>query len=410
VSRKTVWRPGPGPARSYCGCMRDDELRRFRAETPGCAEVIHFNNAGSALPPAPVVDTVLDYLRAEARHGGYEIADATADRFAAVYTSTAHLLNATEEDIALTDNSTRSWQAVFYALRLGPDDKILTCRSEYASNAIAYLQSGADIEVVDDDETGQLDVDDLARRIDDRVKLISMNHIPTHNGLVNPAEEVGAIAEQAGVPFLLDACQSAGQLDLDVTRLRCDALSGTGRKYLRAPRGTGFLYLHPRLRARLEPAMLDLHSATWTAPGTYRVEPTSKRFEVWERSYALALGFGAAVDYALAIGLPAIEARVTELAARLRAGLGQLAGVTLHDRGKRQSGLVTFSVAGVPAPAVKRLLTQAKINTSVTQPNSYQADTRSRELPPAVRASVHYYNTEAEIRSLVETTDRITPS
>ncbi|WAL67235.1 aminotransferase class V-fold PLP-dependent enzyme [Amycolatopsis cynarae] len=387
--------------------MRADDVRRFRDETPGCAEVIHFNNAGSSLPPAPVTDTVLDYLRDEARHGGYEAADAAADRISAAYTSTARLLGAAEDDIAFTDSATRSWQAVFYALRLGPGDRILTCRSEYASNAIAYLQSGADVEVVDDDESGQLDVADLARRIDDRVKLISMNYVPTHGGLVNPAEEVGAIAEEAGIPFLLDACQAIGQLDLDVTRLRCDALTGTGRKYLRGPRGTGLLYVHPRLRERLEPAMLDLHSATWTSPSTYQVEASAKRFETWERNQALLLGLGAAVDYALAIGLPAIEERVTTLAERLRADLGQVPGVTVHDRGKRRCGIVAFTVAGVPSAQVKQRLGEARINTSVTSRTSAQYDFSSRSLPEPVRASVHYYNTDDEIRTLVEEVDRL---
>jgi len=384
------------------------DVTRYRAETPGCAEVIHFNNAGSALPPAVVVDTVVDYLREEALRGGYELAAATRKRFEDVYSSVGRMINSAATDIALTDNATRSWQAVFYALRLGPGDKILTCRSEYASNAIAYLQSGAEVEVVADDETGQLDVADLERRIDGRVKLISLNHVPTHSGLVNPAEEVGTIAEAAGIPFLLDACQSAGQLDLDVTRLRCDALSTTGRKYLRAPRGTGFLYVHPRLRDRLEPAMLDLHSATWTAPERYEIDPTAKRFEVWERNFGVTLGLGAAVDYALAIGLPAIEERVTALAARLRSELASLPGVTVHDLGARRCGIVTFSVAGLPSPEVKDKLAAAGINTSTTHRTSAQYEFTARDLPEAVRASVHYYNTDEEISTLLREIERIT--
>lgn len=389
--------------------MRAEDVRRFRAETPGCAEVIHFNNAGSALPTARVTETVIDHLRTEAMRGGYEAAEAAAERIEGVYASFARLLNAAPEDIALTDNATRSWQAVFYALRLGPGDKILTCRAEYASNAIAYLQSGATIEVVDDEETGQLDIADLERRIDDQVKLISITHVPTQGGLVNPAEEVGAIARRAGIPFLLDACQSAGQLDLDVTRLRCDALSGTGRKYLRGPRGTGFLYVHPRLRARLEPAMLDLRSAVWTNPDTYEVTESARRFEVWERNVAATLGLGAAVDYALEIGLPAIEARVSELAAGLRAMLSGITGVQVHDQGKRQSGIVTFSVDGVPATQLRRELARERINTSVTSHTSAQYDFTARELSDLLRASVHYYNTDEEIRVLAEQVDRLRP-
>jgi selenocysteine lyase/cysteine desulfurase len=384
--------------------FEDTDIRRARDETPGCARLAHFNNAGASLQPAVVTNTVIDYLRSESAGGGYETAAAASDRFAAVYSSIATLLNAEPDDIAITDSATRSWQAIFYSIGFRAGDKILTCRSEYASNAISYLQiakrTGATIEVVDDDASGQLDIGDLKRRIDDHVKLIAVTHVPTQGGLVNPAEEIGAVAEAAGIPFLLDACQSVGQIDLDVQRIKCDALSGTGRKYLRGPRGTGFLYVHPRFRARFEPAMLDLHSASWTSPETYEVDPTAKRFESWERSGALVLGLGAAVDYALSWGLPAIEARVGALAAHLRAGLRKLDGVTVHDQGARQCGLVTFSVAGHSTAEIKAHLAEAGINVSTLSREAAQYDFTGRNLPELVRASVHYYNTDDEIGRL----------
>ncbi|MFJ9785513.1 aminotransferase class V-fold PLP-dependent enzyme [Amycolatopsis sp. NPDC101161] len=386
------------------------DVDRARRETPGCAEVVHFNNAGSALPPAVVTDTVVEYLRHEALRGGYEAAAEASDRLAAVYASAARLVGAEPDDIALTDNATRSWQAVFYALPFKAGDRILTSRAEYASNAIAYLQvakrTGAVVEVVGDDESGQLDVEDLKRRVDGDVKLIAVSHVPTQGGLVNPAEEVGAVAEAAGIPFLLDACQSAGQLDLDVSRLKCDALSTTGRKYLRGPRGTGFLYVHPRLRERLEPAMLDLHSASWESPTEYVVDPTAKRFEVWERDFAAVFGLGAAIDYALDWGLPAIEERVASLAATLRGRLAE-AGARVHDVGARKCGIVTFSLAGTPAAEIKARLAEANINTSVSSRTSAQFDFTARDLPDLVRASVHYYNTEDEIDLLVRQVEKL---
>ncbi|MGW4522942.1 aminotransferase class V-fold PLP-dependent enzyme [Amycolatopsis sp. NPDC004378] len=386
------------------------DVDRARRETPGCAEVVHFNNAGSALPPAVVTDTVVDYLRHEALVGGYEAAAEAADRLAAVYASAAALVVGEPDDIALTDNATRSWQAVFYALPFGPGDRILTSRAEYASNAIAFLQvakrTGAVVEVVGDDESGQLDVEELRRRVDGDVKLIAVSHVPTQGGLVNPAEEIGAVAEAAGIPFLLDACQSAGQVDLDVARLKCDALSTTGRKYLRGPRGTGFLYVHPRLRERLEPAMLDLHSATWEAPSEYVIDPTAKRFEVWERDFAAVVGLGAAIDYALGWGLPAIEERVASLAATLRSRLSDT-GARVHDVGARKCGIVTFSVDGTPAAEVKAKLAEANINTSLSTATSAQFDFTARALPDMVRASVHYYNTEDEIDLLVRQVEKL---
>ncbi len=386
------------------------DVDRARRETPGCAEVVHFNNAGSALPPAVVTDTVVDYLRHEALMGGYEAAAEAKDRLAAVYTSAARLVGGEPDDIAVTDNATRSWQAVFYALPFAAGDRILTSTAEYASNAIAYLQiarrTGAVVEVVGDDEAGQLDVEDLKRRIDGSVKLIAVSHVPTQGGLVNPAAEIGEVAEAAGIPFLLDACQSAGQLDLDVSRLKCDALSVTGRKYLRGPRGTGFLYVHPRLRERLEPAMLDLHSAVWTAPTEYVVDPTAKRFEVWERDFAAVLGLGAAIDYALDWGLPAIEARVASLAGTLRGRLADV-GAQVRDVGVKKCGIVTFSVEGTPAADIKARLAEAGINTSVSSRTSAQFDFTARELPDLVRASVHYYNTEDEIELLVKAVEKL---
>ncbi|GAA1986351.1 aminotransferase class V-fold PLP-dependent enzyme [Amycolatopsis minnesotensis] len=390
--------------------MDSAEIQRVRQDTPGCQEIRHFNNAGASLPPRQVTETVIEHLRAEERRGGYEATAAASDRVEAVYDSLARMLNAAPEDIALTDSATRSWQAIFYAIEFAAGDRILTCRSEYASNAIAYLQvakrTGAIVEVVDDDQHGQLDVEDLKRRIDGSVKLISISHVPTQGGLVNPAEAVGEVAAAAGIPYLLDACQSAGQLDLDVERLRCDALTAAGRKYLRGPRGTGFLYARPSLRERLEPAMLDLHSAVWTAPDTYEVVDSARRFEAWERSTATVLGLGAAVDYALGLGLRRIEARVAALGEMLRTRLREIDAVTVHDLGERRCGIVTFSVDGLPSPELNKLLAGERVNTSVTYRESAQYDFTGRDLPVLARASVHYYNTEAEIDTLAQLVSR----
>ena len=224
------------------------DIQRVRDETPGTRNLVHLNNAGCALPPSVVVDTTMDYLRAEAAHGGYEVQRERAGQIEATSTSLARLIGADPSEIALADNATRAWDMVFYGVRLAPGDRILTCRSEYGSNAIAYLQQarrfGAEVKVVDDDPSGQINLDLLEEELkDDRVKLVSITHIPTQGGLINPAAAVGGLAEAAGVPFLLDACQSVGQLALDVADLKCDVLTGTGRKYLRGPRGTGFLYV-----------------------------------------------------------------------------------------------------------------------------------------------------------------------
>jgi cysteine desulfurase/selenocysteine lyase len=370
--------------------------------------VAHLNNAGAALPPSVVTEAVIAHLRLEAEIGGYEAADAMHDQVEAVYPAIARLIGCRPDEIAVVENATRAWDMAFYSLAFRPGDRILTAHAEYASNVIAFLQvaqrSGAVVEVVDDDEHGQLSVADLRNRIENgtgEAKLVAMTHVPTQGGLVNPAEEVGAVARQAGVPFLLDACQSVGQFPVDVGRIGCDMLSATGRKYLRAPRGTGFLYVRHEFLDKLEPPFLDLHAATWTAPGSYEIRGDARRFENWETNYAGKIGLGVAIEYALSWGLDAIGTRVAELAETLRGRLRDTAGVTVHDQGLRRGGIVTFTVDGVPSRDVQQQLAAKSINTSVSPVGSARFDLPRRGLPDLVRASVHYYNNDTELDRLI---------
>jgi cysteine desulfurase/selenocysteine lyase len=383
------------------------DVARVRADTPACEAVVHLNNAGAALPPRVVVDTVVRHLELEARVGGYRAADETAESGTAVYDAVAALVGADRSEIALVENATRAWDMGFYALAasFAPGDRILTSRAEYASNVIAFLQvakrTGAHVEVIPDDESGQLSVDALEAMIDDRVRLVAISWIPTQSGLVNPAAAVGAVTRRAEVPYLLDACQAAGQLPIDVDTLGCDFLSATGRKYLRAPRGTGFLYVRRSRFGALEPPFLDVHAARWVSDDTIVMRDDARRFESWEHSAANRLGLGAAVEYALALGVDNIAERVVGLAARLRDELRAVSGVTLHDRGREQCGIVTFTIDGVdPDGLAARLRTEA-INISVSTIDFARFDFESRGLEAVARASVHYYNTEDELDRFV---------
>jgi cysteine desulfurase / selenocysteine lyase len=397
------------------GLMPAFDVDRARRDTPGTARVAHLNNAGAALPPRQVTDAVVAHLHREAEIGGYEAAEAAADQVAHTYTAIGQLIGCRTDEVAVVENATRAWDMAFYGLTFEPGDRILTARAEYASNVIAFLQvaarTGAVVEVVDDDETGQLSVPDLRRRLDDGngpVKLVAITHVPTQGGLVNPAEEVGAATRDAGVLYLLDACQSVGQLPLDVEAIGCDMLSATGRKYLRGPRGTGFLYVRGTVLERLEPPFLDLHAATWTAPDRYEVRRDARRFENWETNYAAKIGLGVAVDYALDWGLENIEHRVTELAGYLRQRLQGIEGVDLHDQGRRQCGIVTFTVRGFAAREVGERLSQRGINVSVSIADYARLDLPARGLTELVRASVHYYNTENEIDRLLDVLSTMT--
>jgi selenocysteine lyase/cysteine desulfurase len=380
------------------------DLARVRADTPGVEHVVHLNNAGSSLPPRQVHDAVVDYLTRESQIGGYETAHERRDDWEHTYDALARLLNASREEIAIIENATRAWDMAFYAFRFQPGDRVLTGRAEYASNWIALKQvadrTGAVIDVVPDDEHGQIDVAALESMLDERVKLVSLVHVPTQSGLVNPAAAVGRVTRAAGVPLLLDACQSAGQMPLDVQTIGCDILSGTGRKFLRGPRGTGFLWVRHGLIEELEPPLLDMRAADWLPDGSYKIRGDARRFENWETYYAGKVGLGVAVDYALEIGLEQIWERIQLLASSLRSKLTE-AGATVLDRGEVLAATVTFTVDGRPAPEVRDALGTQGINVSVMDADSARLDYDARGLTEAVRSSVHYYNDESELDRLV---------
>jgi selenocysteine lyase/cysteine desulfurase len=382
------------------------DVERARRETPGCEHVVHLNNAGAALPPQAVLDAMFGHLELEARIGGYEAHEHNEQASERLYAAAASLLGCRRDELAFCSSATRAWDMAFYAFRFERGDRILTAVAEYSSNFIAYLQvaerTGVEVVPVPNDEYGQVSVEALRELVDERVKLIAITHVPTNGGLVNPAARVGAVAREAGIPYLLDACQSAGQLPLDVEELGCDLLSLTGRKYLRGPRGTGLLYVRSSLLDLLEPPFLDLRAADWVEVDRYELRRDARRFEEWEQSYAAKVGLATAIDYALDYGVEQTWSRVRELGERLRAQLAGLGPVTVRDLGRERCGIVTFTVEGVGAAQLKQTLARERINVTVSEPSSTLLDFRQRGLPDLVRASVHYYNTEAELDRLVE--------
>ncbi|MFA0961799.1 aminotransferase class V-fold PLP-dependent enzyme [Roseivirga sp. BDSF3-8] len=387
----------------------------LRKETPGTACVTHLNNAGASLMPTPVYEAVKAYQEHELTRGGYEAAADHEAELNATYDSVARLIGAERDEIAIVENATFAWHQAFHSYPWKKGDNIVTSHTEYATNFISFLQVkkrfGIEVKVAMRGDSGAADPQQIRKLIDGKTRMIVLTHIPTNNGLVNPAEEIGDIAEEAGVMYLLDACQSVGQYPVDVKAVKCDLLSATGRKYLRAPRGTGFLYVKKSVLQTLEPMFLDLHGAEWSAANTYEVRADARRFENWETNKALTLGLKAAAEYAINIGPKGIWERIVYLGGMLREKLiNEIEGVSIEDIGATQGGIVTFTIKNQPCERVKEYLQERKINVSVSHRSSTRLDMEARHLEGVMRASVHYYNNEEDLEKLTKALKAFTSS
>ena len=387
----------------------DLDLDRLRSETPGCAHRIHFNNAGAGLMPAPVVEAMTQHLELEAELGGYEAAEARSEAVEDFYAATGQLLGCQARNIAFTPNATDAFARALSSIPFDRGDAILTTRDDYISNQIAFFslrkRFGVDIVHAPNLPEGGVDADEMARLMRERrPRLVAATHIPTNSGLVQPVAQIGRQCRELELLYLVDACQSVGQYVLDVEQLGCDFLSATGRKFLRGPRGSGFLYISDRaLAAGYEPLFIDMQGARWIGFEQYEQVETAARFEDWEFSYATVLGAAAATRYALGVGIEAIAERTPALGSDLRDRLAEVDGVRILDRGSERCAIVTFKLGGWTSEALVHELRRRGINSSLSAREHALYDFTDKEVDACVRLSPHYYNTEREVDDVVAT-------
>jgi selenocysteine lyase/cysteine desulfurase len=389
-------------------------VKQWRDDTPGCANQIHFNNAGAGLMPRAVLDAIIGHLNREASLGGYESADDAEAAVAEAYAHLAKVLGAQPRNIAVVENSTVAFFQALSAFDFKPGDVIVTTRNDYISNQLAYLslaqRHGVEVWRSADLASGGADPQSVWELLrDSRVRLLAVTWVPTNSGLMQPVAALGEVAEAAGVPYLVDGCQAVGQISVDVAKLRCDFFSGTARKFLRGPRGTGFLYVSDRALKRGDfPLYIDMRGADWVSADNFAPAPDARRFENWEFACSLVLGLGEAARYALEVGVERGGRRARDLAATLRSKLGELPGIRVLDRGSELAALVTIEAAGWDATELSKLLRTRGINSSASLRAYAVIDMDEKRAGSALRLSPHYYNTEEEIERVVETLRELT--
>jgi selenocysteine lyase/cysteine desulfurase len=371
------------------------DMDRIHADIVGMENRLHFDHAGSSLMPRPVVQCMVDHLELESRLGGYVAQERKSAELAESYSLIAQLIHAQPSEIAILPSATDAWGRAFYSLKLGPGDKVVTAFNEYCSNFVSLLdrqqKSGIEIIVIGPDEKGELDLAAMEAALDDRVKVIAISHVPSSSGQINPVHEVGKLARRHHIPFLLDACQSVGQLPIDVEAIGCDMLTATGRKFLRGPRGSGFLYIRKSLQSRLEPVMLTNQAALWVSAHSYQLRTDAQVMEAWERNVAAQLGLAEAVRYLLNIGVKAASDRSHDLP-----------GFRLTDPGHKHSAIITCQHDRLSPQEIKVALEQRNIAVQVASVMHTRLDLEARGIESALRLSPHYINHDEDIGLLCE--------
>jgi len=382
------------------------DLSTIRKDTPSSFERIHFNNAGASLPPKQVTEKMKEYLELEARIGGYGAADESTHDIESFYAHAAQLINASNvEEIAFSESATHAWQKIFYSLELGPDDSIVLFENEYVSFYLSVLQQqqrlGFKPIIIGSNDKGNIDLEAFKESLNPSVKAVLLDHMPTQSGILNPAEEIGAILENHPAKYILDATQTVGQYPVDVAKIKCDALCATGRKFLRGPRGTGFLYARKDFAESLNPVVIDLGSAHWESQYQYALRSAARRFECWEKNYAALLGLSEAIKYTNQIGITEIWNRAHQLGAMLREGLRNIEGITICDPGTEHGAIVTFTVKNMLCKQIIEVLTRQNITINYTLREYARLDFEKRKLDEACRASPHYFNLDEDVEKMI---------
>jgi selenocysteine lyase/cysteine desulfurase len=395
------------------------EVLQFRAVTQGTKNVIHLNNAGCGLMPDAVTKAQLDHINLESEIGGYEASDLRADIINDFYNQAALLFNCKASNIAFTASATDSYARALSSIRIKSGDIILTDKDDFVSNQIQFLSLEKRLNVniihINNALIGGVDLNDLREKLHKyQPKLLAITHIPTNSGLVQPVNEIAKIYSEYAENYtdkswyILDACQSAGQMKLDVRKLKCDFLSVTCRKFLRGPRGTGALFVSDRaLQNGLEPMFIDMRGAEWKEKNLYEQQPTAMRYEDWEFAYSTVVGTREAIKYCLAIGENKIWQQVKLLSSFMRSKLEAVDGIRVLDRGPELSSSVSFYIKDKQPRYIVNEMLKRKINVVASYRAFGLIDFDEKGVNWVVRSSPHYYNTIDEIDYFIEAVKEI---
>lgn len=388
--------------------IRTMNIDLIRSQTKGLDGKLFFNSAGSSLMQDQVVEAMQDYLKQERMMGGYATAAINEDSVQNFYKQAALLIKCKEKNIAFTTSAGDAYNQALYSIPFKSGDIIITTNNDYISNQLSFisLQKRFNVKIVrvKDLDSGGMDTKDCLKKIETlQPKLVAITHIPTSSGLVQDIYSIAPTCKASNAYYLIDTCQSIGQLNVSVKDLSCDFLTATGRKFMRGPRGSGFLYVSDRvLDEELTPLFIDQGGAEWTEEFGFKLVDSAKRFERWEKNFAAVVGLAKAIELINEIGIKNIEKRNQSLQAFARNHLADLSTIECTDVGENLCSIITFTGKDGSINKIEELFRRNNVQYSISGINSALIDFSKRHLTQVVRISPNYFNTEQEILELVD--------
>ena len=379
------------------------DVAHLRDQIPVCQRLTYVNTGWSGPSPVSVTQAIKDRLDYEMEEGPTTpgVYESGRDIQARAREGVARLLNASPEEILLTENTTQGLNIVINGLPWRAGDEIITCNLEHSSVLIpSYYQQrrhGAVVKVLDldTDEPADSILAKVESALSERTRLVFFSHIQYSCSLRMPVKEIGRLARDRGALMLLDGAQTAGHISLDMADIGCDFYSVPGQKWLLGSEGAGALYMRRDLISDVEPVHVAGRAAV-PGHGPHRFEASTdsiEKFSLSSSSAALRAGMVESLRFIQDIGVEEIEGRNLGLAAALKDALREMPGVKVLSPvdGASSSGLVSFVVDGVePKAAVTRMWERHRIVA------------RSVDYPSGIRVSLHFFNTEEEVGRVVE--------
>ena len=391
------------------------DVAKLRADFPILARRVHgkplvyLDNAATTQKPRAVIDALSRYYseyNANIHRGVHRLSEEATHAYEEARTKAQRFVNAERrEEIVFVRGATEGINLVAATLgreRVGTGDEIVISAYEHHSNIVPWQmlceEKGARLRVVPMDDRGELQLDEYEKLLGPRTRLVAVSYVSNALGTVTPVERIIAGAHRLGIPVLLDAAQAAPHLRLDVRELDCDFLALSSHKMF-GPTGVGILYGQARHLEAMPPYQGggDMILSVTFEKTQYNVLPY--KFEAGTPSIAEVIGFGAAIDYLAGVGLDAVAAYERRLLDHGTAVLEAIPGVRLVGTAREKAGVLSFLVDGIHPHDVGSILDREGVAVR-TGHHCAQPVMERFGIPATVRASLAFYNTEAELDAL----------